>query len=576
MIFYTFWPGIPQRGSGVALILLCLCTFVVAGFAPSMRFLEHLPPVARDAGAAEALPENNALFFEMPLDHFGGAPGTFKNRYWVNDTYYKPGGPVFLFDSGEQNAEPLLSYYLQEYHGLSATMRLAKRYEGIAILWEHRYYGDSLPFPVNENTTAEQWQFLTTDQALEDVVYFANRFSLSHVRGPENSIVDSNATDSSNSLHPSNTPWIWLGGSYPGVRGALLRVRNPETIFAVWASSAPVHAQVDMVAYYKAAERSLTRNCSADWVAVTRFVDDTLQNGTVEEAADLKYKLLRARSDTITKGQAANASDVSAAGVLMDPLSFYQYYGFDASVLPFCNVLESRNSTITPFETGLASNLGIDVALDAFLAAIEVVNYDAIPGDADDPVQDRSWMRQYCSEYGFYQRGDPNNPVSIETSFRSLERFQEQCNSAFPQGLPPSPAVGNVNKYGGWNMTPSNVLFTNGEFDPWRTMGLASIESNSPMRTPSVAVPRCNVAPEFPSFFGLTHANMVHVSDLRVLLTPDANHTDFKTVGFYSPVSQEPFYSGLGLFELALDEWLPCFGQDAKSMKFGGEAVFQD
>ena len=46
-----------------------------------------------------------------------------------------------------------------------------------------------------------------------------------------------------------------------------------------------------------------------------------------------------------------------------------------------------------------------------------------------------------------------------------------------------------------------------------------------------------------------------------MLLTPDANHTNFKTVGFYSPVAQEPFYSGLGLFELALDEWLDegCF-----------------
>lgn len=54
-----------------------------------------------------------------------------------------------MFDSGEQNAEPLLPYYLQEYHGLSATMRLAKRYSGVAILWEHRFYGDSLPFPVN-------------------------------------------------------------------------------------------------------------------------------------------------------------------------------------------------------------------------------------------------------------------------------------------------------------------------------------------------------------------------------------------------------------------------------------------
>ncbi|KAI0630671.1 serine carboxypeptidase S28-domain-containing protein [Trametes polyzona] len=530
----------------VLVLFYCLSGAVGARLTPSMRIIEHLPAPRDDAVA-----QNAARFFEMPLDHFGGTPGTFNNRYWVNATYYKAGGPVFLFDSGEQNAEPLLPYYLQEYHGLSATMRLAKRYHGVAILWEHRYYGDSLPFPVNENTTAEEWQFLNTEQALEDVVYFANRFSL-----PKHGLA--NGT-SNNILHPSRTPWVWLGGSYPGVRGALLRVRNPETIFAVWASSAPVHAQVDMASYYKAAERSLTRNCSADWVAVTRFVDDTLRNGTTEERADLKFRLLSARSDDVTREAAANASDVSAAGVLMDPLSFYQYYGFEASVLPFCNVLETRNATITPFETGLAANLGIHDAFDAFLAAIREVNYDAIPGGPDDPVQDRSWMWQYCSEYGFYQRGDPNNPLSIETSFRSLERFQEECNTAFPQGLPRSPAVEKVNKYGGWNMTPSNVLFTNGEFDPWRTMGLASIEPNSPHREPTVTVPRCGVAPEFPSFFGLTHDRMVHVSDLRVLLTPDDNHTDFKTVGFYSPVSQEPFYSGLGLFQLALDEWLPCF-----------------
>ena len=47
---------------------------------------------------------------------------------------------------------------VQEYHGLSATMQLAKRYNGLAILWEHRYYGDSLPFPVNVG-----WQLLAND-----------------------------------------------------------------------------------------------------------------------------------------------------------------------------------------------------------------------------------------------------------------------------------------------------------------------------------------------------------------------------------------------------------------------------
>ena len=79
---------------------------------------------------------------------------------------------------------------------------------------------------------------------------------------------------------------------------------------------------------------------------------------------------------------------------------YVQYYGFEASVLPFCNVLETRNFTSTQTETGLATSFGIDVALDAFLTAIREVNYDAIPGSADDPVQDRSWMWQYCSEYG--------------------------------------------------------------------------------------------------------------------------------------------------------------------------------
>ncbi|ETW78603.1 serine protease [Heterobasidion irregulare TC 32-1] len=490
----------------------------------------------------------------MPVDHFGDTSGIFGNRYWVNDTYYNAGGPVFLFDSGEQNAEPLLPYYLQEYHGLSAVMRLAKRYKGLAILWEHRFYGESLPFPVNENTTAEQWRFLTTDQALEDVVYFANAF-----------------IHNARTFHPSSTPWVWVGGSYPGVRGALLRQRNPETIFAAWASSAPVHAQVDMASYYAAAERSLTRNCSADWVAVTRHVDGVLRSGNASAAIEVKFALLKALlsgpggnttgAQNLTKSQAAATSDVNAASILMEALNFYQYYGFEASVLPFCNIVETRNFSSDPVEAGLAATLGVDAAFKAFLTGIAEIDYDSIPGVPDDPVTDRSWMWQYCSEYGFYQRGDPTNSLSIETSFLSLELFQAECNSTFPEGLPSSPAVEHVNKYGGWDMRPSNVLFTNGEFDPWRTMGLASIEANSPHRTPTASVPRCNEPAPGESFFGITYAGMVHASDMRVLLVPDANHTDFRTVGFYSPVSQEPFYTGLALFQLALDEWLPYFNQ---------------
>jgi len=81
-----------------------------------------------------------------------------------------------------------------------------------------------------------------------------------------------------------------------------------------------------------------------------------------------------------------------------------QYYGFEASLLPFCNILETNNGTVLPFERGLISqpNVGLDSVFKAFLTAISEIDYDSIPGNADDPVQDRSWMWQYCSEYGMY------------------------------------------------------------------------------------------------------------------------------------------------------------------------------
>ena len=33
---------------------------------------------------------------QMPIDHFNNKTSlTFKNRFWINDTFYEPGGPVF-------------------------------------------------------------------------------------------------------------------------------------------------------------------------------------------------------------------------------------------------------------------------------------------------------------------------------------------------------------------------------------------------------------------------------------------------------------------------------------------------
>ena len=117
---------------------------------------------------------------QLNIDHFGGAKGTFKNRYWMNDTYYE-GGPVFgaqrtttagtyINSSSGQSSmwgRPMPSLTItrfsrqvppasrpddclsipQEVYGYrSNVMALAKEFKGLGILWEHRYYGESLPF----------------------------------------------------------------------------------------------------------------------------------------------------------------------------------------------------------------------------------------------------------------------------------------------------------------------------------------------------------------------------------------------------------------------------------------------
>ena len=129
-------------------------------------------------------------------------------------------------------------------------MALARKYGGLGIAWEHRFYGQSLPFELDNITGIaydgyDAYKYLTNEQGLEDVVYFAQHFAPASPK----------VWRYRNELHPSRTPWVFIGGSYPGVRAAMIRKRNPETWFAGWASSAPVQAQIDMSVYFRPIEQ---------------------------------------------------------------------------------------------------------------------------------------------------------------------------------------------------------------------------------------------------------------------------------------------------------------------------------
>ena len=83
---------------------------------------------------------------EQPIDHFrwgavpGSATGTFKQRYFVYDKFWKPEGPVFFYIGNEAD----VGLYVN-HTGLM--WESAEEFNALLVFAEHRYWGKSCLFP---------------------------------------------------------------------------------------------------------------------------------------------------------------------------------------------------------------------------------------------------------------------------------------------------------------------------------------------------------------------------------------------------------------------------------------------
>ncbi|KAL4735421.1 serine carboxypeptidase S28-domain-containing protein [Aspergillus similis] len=498
------------------------------------------PPSFRTAVTQVNTPAEYVL---LPIDHDNPAIGTFRNRYWVNDAYYVPGGPVMLYDVGEADGERSSAHLTSK---VSFFPPLLQEFGAIGIVWEHRYYGDSLPYPINNHTPPERWKYLTTRQALADIPTFAENFTRPGLQKYD--------------LTPGSTPWVMIGGSYPGARAAFARNEYPDTIFASFATSAPVQAQINMSVYHEQIYRSMVangfRNCASDIHAALDYIDDQLSRE--DTAATVKQLFFGA-------GAEKNSNEDFTLALAMIYGSF-QAYGIDGpagSLGEFCRYLESDPVTgQTAGASGLAFRLGNRYLAERWAAwpiftPLINVNYEtnckglnksAAPScELNKPVTDASaiaWTWQYCTQWGFYQSNN-EGIHSLLSRYQTLEYQQVRCNRQFPDAvknglLPPQPQVDALNtEFGGWNIRPSNVYFSAGEFDPWRTLTLLSAEQFSLQLNVTSDIPRCGVRTSPDTVFGYVGANQVHCFD-------------FQSGSYAGEVSR-------GYFRRALKEWLPCF-----------------
>ncbi|KAK0609563.1 serine carboxypeptidase S28-domain-containing protein [Bombardia bombarda] len=507
----------------------------------------------------------------LPIDHFNASDTrTFTNRYWVNDTYYKPGGPVIFINFAEGTVTPAgIALTLAEWTGhhtfASAVMHLSKQLNGVAIGWEHRYYGYSQPFELSKEDFpvggAKDYQYLSVNQSLEDVVCFATKH-IHQAKLKDNTVLSNLGPNATEILHPSTTPWIWVGGSYAGNLGAWLRLRNPEVIYAVWASSAPVECRPDGSAYFNNIYRATPSNCTADMQAVTRHVDS----------------LLSSTDDSLLSSTDDSAKHRDAVGkLLMHPITYiFQGCGPSGTIHSFCNYLEGFDvaSYLYHHRSSNAhdATAGLEVGLAAYLHALWRHNADISPMLAamrthshPNPRDAYAWQWQSWTEIGLFQTIDPASEMALGSRFLDYGAARRD----FVDDLPNRVDNSYVRQFGGWNMQPSNTMFSDGEFDPWRAFSVTSQDGHlgAPERGVTTEIPKCGVSLEKGSdIFGIVHEGAVHAADLGSYLYPVEQQEEEESDGVYKNTTLDgllwpPMFERAGaLFLRALkEEWLPCF-----------------
>lgn len=211
--------------------------------------------------------------FDQLIDHSNPALGTFKQRYWYGTEYWKgPGSPVYLVNPGEQNGGRFNRTWLSNSR-LSGLM--ANRTGGAVVILEHRYWGESSPY---QNLTVQNLRYLTLNNSLKDMTYFAKTF-----------VPPFDTTGNSSALA---APWVFVGGSYTGAVAGWLAALEPGTFWAYYGSSAVVQTIGDFWQYYAPVQEASPRNCSADVNAVVNYVDKLLSSGSPKQKQDLKNKFM--------------------------------------------------------------------------------------------------------------------------------------------------------------------------------------------------------------------------------------------------------------------------------------------
>ncbi|CAL8110230.1 unnamed protein product [Orchesella dallaii] len=404
------------------------------------------------------------LWYNQKLDHFTPSDTkTWRQRYYVNDQFYKPGGPIFLMIGGEGEATDI-------WMSNGAWITYAKELNALCFQVEHRYYGKSHPTP---DLSLESLTYLSSQQALADLASFTEAMK--------------------DTYNLTSNKWVAFGGSYPGSLAAWYRLKYPHLVDVAVSTSAPLLAQLNFKDYLGVVRDSIDVTNSQCNQQIQKAVKST--QGLLGRRTG--WWMIRKNFKLCDDFDGSNKKDVASlfetlAGNFEDIVQYNEdNRGFEGSktanitIKTLCDIMVSNDSESTAFERfGKVNDLMLNVFernCTDFKYQKSVKDMQQTKWDSDAASGERQWTYQTCNEFGFFQSSDLidqpfGNLFSLNYSVRLCK---DVYGKIYDQDFIENAIKWSNAYYGARDIKVSRVIFVNGSIDPWHKLGITSQNQTS-------------------------------------------------------------------------------------------------
>eukprot|EP01063_Lacrimia_lanifica_P013700 TRINITY_DN20317_c0_g1_i1.p2 TRINITY_DN20317_c0_g1~~TRINITY_DN20317_c0_g1_i1.p2 ORF type:complete len:485 (+),score=212.62 TRINITY_DN20317_c0_g1_i1:54-1508(+) len=417
-------------------------------------------------------------FYTQKVDHFGYRQDayfqTFQQRYFVcGEAAWAPGQPIFFYLGNEAD----VSLYIK-HTGLMWENK--DQFGALLLFAEHRYFGKSLPFGANSSQPANL-HFLSHEQGLADYAALMHDFKQRRQTGA--------------------SKVIGFGGSYGGMLAAWMRMKYPHVVDGVIAGSAPIlaFAGVDPTGSYKTTDATFGQGF---WDVVT--ADATPAHGA-RKNCDVAVR--KAFAELFAADAAALQKTFKTCTLPDTPdkvthVAYLQMFAWDNMAMgnfpyPSDYLTGGTGHNLPTFPVRAACRELVDEAgaypegaelLEALNRATSLFNNASkdkacYPLDFDLEQDGAEWDWMFCTEMSgqetYYARNGATD--MFWASPFNISFINDRCMRKY--GVRPRTEWIDEEYLGGKGVDGlkaySNMVFSNGLYDPWSSAGVLRNVSDS-------------------------------------------------------------------------------------------------